>query len=189
MSTSQAKLLTEVIDAGRMLLEVPLKQLITLHLRLQGRRGKFTLKWPEVSLIDLVDTARARWMDAQAEQIEIENMQSLVRMGIYSMPEAAAKLRPDLEGLKPDEVLERLNGEDGAPKLLEELPEPAMPAPGASGAARGQAGQMTRPSMTRDDVPGASNPRDESTRAMVRYELKEIFADESDRRAALNGKH
>jgi hypothetical protein len=158
MSTSQAKLLTEVIDAGRHLLTPALEQLITLHLKLTNRRGKFTLKWPEVSLMDLVDTARAAWMQQQADAIKIENMQELGRLGIFSVPEIAQQFRPDLEDLTPDEVKERLNGENGAPKLVEELPEPVAPPVPGGGAGPPKAGRPPRGA----EPPGGNNPRAES---------------------------
>jgi hypothetical protein len=157
MSTSQAKLLTEVIDAGRHLLTPALEQLITLHLKLTNRRGKFTLKWPEVSLMDLVDTARGHWMQQQGDAIKIENMTELARLGIFSVPEIARAFRPDLESLTPLEVKERLNGENGAPKLVEELPEPVLPVAGGP-PGQGRTGRPPRGA----EPPGGNNPRAES---------------------------
>lgn len=156
MSTAQAKLLTEVIQAGRRMLEPVLRQLISLHLRLLGRGGNFELRWPEVSMIDLIDTSRAAWMDAQAESIKLENLQQMGRLGIYSMPEIAQQLRPDLEKLKPDEILERLNGENGAPKLVDKVPEPTPV-------------QVAGMRAGNDAMPGGNNPRDESVKEFARH--------------------
>jgi hypothetical protein len=95
-------------------------------------------------------------MRAQADAIKLETSQELGRMGIYSMPEIAQQFRPDLEGLSPVEVLERLNGENGLPKLEEEV----APAPQV------QVAQMRQP-------PGS--PADEAQKQWWREEWKALM--------------
>ncbi len=165
MSTAQAKTLTELIEAERLMVEPQIRQLIELHQRLTGRTGPFTLKWPRVTLQDLIDEARAKLMDAQSEQIELANWDRKVRLGINSIEEMAKELRPDLDGVPVNKVRAFLDGEDGLPKLPMELPEftPAV----VGGDEPGGAG------MTQADKPaGGNNPADESTRQYWPVEVK-----------------
>jgi hypothetical protein len=217
MSTSQAKLLTEVIDSGRHLMTPVLEQLIRLHLKLSNKRGKFSLRWPEVSLMDLVDTARAAWMDAQADAIKIENYTQLGRLGIYSMPEIAQQFRPDLEDLTPLEIIDRLNGEEGSPMLVEAIPMPepvqvaqvrsgSATAPLASGHGAGGPGHEGGPQSSRrpagsvvvggSELPDGMNPKDQATgqpgvRSLIDQELADILAEYPSEYPAgrKNGKH
>jgi len=173
MSTAQAKVLTEVIQASRMMVEPQIRQLITLHQRLTGRTGPFSLVWPEVSLIDLIDQARAEWMTQQSDQIKLANLDRQVRLGIKSIEEMAQELRPDLENVPLEKVRDILNGEDGLPKLPAELPE-LMPTP-VGGDFPGDAGGQTSGTM-----PGGNNPQEEQTRQYWAAEVKEMVG---------NGRH
>lgn len=158
MSTAQAKLLTEIIEAARMMVEPQIRQLIMLRQRLVGRPGPFSLRWEKVSLQDMIDVARARQMDATAEQIELANWDRKTRLGIVSIEEMAKALRDDLEDVPLVKVRDYLNGEEGLPLLPQELPEftPAVvggDAPGGGG------------STAVEPMAGGNNPRDESTRS------------------------
>jgi hypothetical protein len=162
MSTAQAKMVTEIIEAARLALTPCLTQLITLRQRLVGRTGRFELVWPRTSLQDLIDVARADWMDAQAEQIQLENWQTKVRAGINSLEEMAVEFREDLKSVPLAAVREQLNGEDGLPKLAETLPAP-VPVQ-VAGMRNQEPGQLG----------GGNNPRDESTRAWYAEEMREM---------------
>ena len=158
MSTAQAKAVTEIIDNLREMFEPGIRELIDLRQAVSGGSGKYSLKWNPVSLQDEQDSARSDWMRAQADAIKLETSQELGRMGIYSMPEIAQQFRPDLEGLTPVEVLERLNGENGLPKLEEEV----APAPQV------QVAQMRQ-------GPAGSNPMDEQNKQWWRDEWKALM--------------
>jgi hypothetical protein len=147
MSTAQAKAVTEIIDNLRDMAEPGIRQLIDLWLRVTGRSGKFSLNWPEVSLQDLLDIARANLMQQQADQIQFENLQAQGRLGIWSMEEIAQQVRPDLEGLSPEEIRARL------PELATEVPEP-VPV---------QVAGMKQPPAD------AGNPADESVSRLLAY--------------------
>jgi len=155
MSTAQAKLLTEVIEAGRFMVEPGLRQLISLRQRLVGRSGPFTLHWPKVSLQDEFDTARSEWVTAQAEQVKLTNWQDKVRLGINSLEEMAIEFRDDMLGVEPKDVRALLDGQEGMPKLEAEMPPPEPI----------QVAQM-RGQPPGGGAPGGTNPREESTRGM-----------------------
>ena len=146
MSTAQAKLLTEIIEASREVVGPQIERLIRLWQLVTGRGGKFTLAWPKTSLIDLLDVARSRAMDAQAESAELSNWSIKVGAGINSMEEMARQFRDDLEDLDAEQIRKRL------PKLATEPPV-IMPPPGRGG----DVGEGA----------GGNNPRDEATRALV----------------------
>lgn len=173
MSTAQAKLLTEVIEAGRYMVEPGLRKLIDLRQRLVGRTGRFELHWPKVSLVDMIDVSRSAWMDAQASSISLANWQEKVRLGINSLEEMAIEFRDDMEGIKPSEVRELLNGQEGMPQLEDKIPDPV---PVQVAGMRQQGG----------DPPGGNSPRDESTpdgkQAFWDHEIKPLVTNG-------NGKH
>ncbi len=159
MSTAQAKTLTETIQAARAMVEPQIRQLIELRQRLVGRTGPFALKWPRVSLQDMIDESRSRQMDATAEQIELANWDRKVRLGLNSIEEFAKAIRPDLEDVPLEKVRARLTGKDGLPVLPAELPTftPAVVGgdfPGGPGAAGVPPGA---------EDPSQGGPRDETT--------------------------
>ena len=148
MSTAQAKAVTEIIDNLRDMFEPSIRQLIELRQAVTGGGSKFELRWPPVSLQDLLDVARADLMEQQAEQLKLENLQSAGRLGIWSMEEIAQQIRPDLEGLSPEEIRERL------PDLAAEVPEP-VPV---------QVAGLKQPPAD------AGNPADESVSRLLAYQ-------------------
>lgn len=155
MSTAQAKAVTEIIDNLRDMAEPGIHQLIDLWLRITGRSGKFSLKWEHVSLIDLIDTSRAEWMDQQALALRLENKKEEARLGVISVEEMAQCLRDDLEGLSADEVRERL------PNLVKEVPQPD---------------QIQIASMSNAAIPGGNNPRDEAMKALMADEWQRAIS-------------
>lgn len=161
MSTAQAKMVTEIIEAARAALTPCLEQLITLRQRLVGRTGRFELVWPKVSLQDEIDVARAEWMTQQSEQIKLTNWQERVRWGVNSLEELAIEFRDDMAGVKPSEVREILDGEEGMPKLVAEIPEP-VPV------------QVAGMRQQGNELGGGNNPREESTRAWYADEMKAL---------------
>jgi hypothetical protein len=148
MSTAQAKILTEIIESAREVVQPQLEKLITLWQLVTGRGGKVSLKWPKVSLQDLIDMARARAMDAQAETAELSNWSIKVTARINTMEEMAAKFRTDLDGLTDEEIRKRL------PDLATEPPIVNVAPPGAGG------GDV--PPSEPGSGAGGNNPRDES---------------------------
>ncbi len=154
MSTAQAKVLTEIVEASRAVVSPEIERLIMLRQLLVGRPGEFELCWPKVSLQDLIDVSRAEWMDQQALQIQLANWERQVRLGIYSLEEMAKELRPDLAAIPVEQVRQRLPG------LVTELPV-FTPAP-VGGAEPGTPGN-TEPGQP----PGGNNPRVEVTRGLV----------------------
>jgi hypothetical protein len=164
MSTAQAKMVTEIIQAARAVLTPCITQLIDLRQRLVGRTGRFELVWPKVSLQDRVDEARAEWMDQQAVALKLENWQTQVRLGIHSLEEMAIDFRDDMDGVKPAEVREILDGEEGMPNLVDEIPEPVpVQVAGMRQHGPGQLG-------------GGNDPRDEQTRSWYAEEMKQTRA-------------
>lgn len=116
MSTAQAKMVTEIIETLRDIVEPQIEKLINLRLLLTGRRASFSLEWPKVSLQDLIDVARADLMDSQAEQVNLANWDRRIRLGMNSIEEMAQEFREDLVNLSPEQVRKRL------PDLVTELP-------------------------------------------------------------------
>jgi hypothetical protein len=164
MSTAQAKMVTEIIESSREVVEPAITKLITLWQLVTGTGGRFSLTWPRVSLQDLVDEARARAMDAQAMQAELASWDRMVRLGIHSIEEMAIEFREDMDDLTPDQVRKRLDGQNGMPELVTELPD-FMPAP-YGGEIPGPAGGGPAGSPDQQ-LPGGNNPREEQTRALV----------------------
>jgi hypothetical protein len=130
MSTNQALLLNEVIESYQTALTPGLKGLIELRQALVGRPADFELTWQHTSLQDRMEEMRAAWMEQQSIQIDLENQQDMVKLGIYSIEEMAVHFRPELEGLTDAEIRRRL------PDLVEELPE-SVPTAVPFGAAPG----------------------------------------------------
>jgi len=136
------------------------EKLITLWQLVTGTGGKFTLKWEKVSLQDLIDQARADWMEQQSTQIKLANYERMVRVGIYSLEEMAIAMRDDLDEVEPRQVRQRLDGQNGLPRLVDELPEFTAAPVGGDEPGTGNNREPGQPA-------GGNNPRDESTRSLV----------------------
>jgi hypothetical protein len=160
MSTAQSKLLTEIIETSRTVIEPQIKKLITLWQLVTGRGGRFSVVWPKTSLQDLLDTARADWMEAQSTQIKLANFDRMVRLGLHSLEEMAVEFRDDLDSVPLKEVRAYLDGEEGLPLLVDELPPfEAVPVGGDEPGTGGN--------QEPGAPPGGNNPRVESTRALA----------------------
>ena len=72
MSALQADLLTSEITASRRSVEPALCRVAELWLRLHGYDDQVEMEWADINLQDLVEEARARLYQAQAEQLEEE---------------------------------------------------------------------------------------------------------------------
>jgi hypothetical protein len=128
MSTAQAKMVTEIIESFRETVTPAIERLINLRMLITGKRGKISLRWPKVSMQDLLDVSRSELMDAQAESTKLSNWSIKVQSGINSMEEMAQEFRDDLDDLTPEQVRKRL------PDLATEPPVIAPPQkPGGEG--------------------------------------------------------
>ncbi|MBE6730800.1 MAG: phage portal protein [Ruminococcaceae bacterium] len=70
MSSQQADILTSEIESYRMLLSPVIDRIIKLWMRLEGRMCQYRLEWNEITMQDEVDHAKAKLMNAQADEIE-----------------------------------------------------------------------------------------------------------------------
>ena len=70
MSTVQADILTSEIEYYRTLLEPVIRKICTAHLRMLGCRADVSVSWSNISLLDEVELARARLLNAQAREVE-----------------------------------------------------------------------------------------------------------------------
>ena len=68
--TVQADILTSEIEYYRTLLEPVIRKICTAHLRMLGCRGDVSVSWSNISLLDEVELARARLLNAQAREVE-----------------------------------------------------------------------------------------------------------------------
>lgn len=143
LSSVQAQLLTETIDEIRRGVTGELQYLIALRQQLSGGSEEFAIGWPPVSLIDEMDTARAKLFDAQARQQQIANLLTEWKMGVREPEEVARELKPELVGKSDEEVralLPNLAQEPPAPPPLLQMPHgppAALPEPAAVPAASG----------------------------------------------------
>ena len=72
MSSQQADILTSEIDYYRRLLTPVLIKIVRTHLALCGKEERVKIVWDNVNLQDEESLARARLLNAQAQQIENE---------------------------------------------------------------------------------------------------------------------
>jgi hypothetical protein len=127
MSAVMASLLTEMIDSVRNEVRSQLTYMIDFRQRLVGRPGKFKLCWPDVSVMDAFETARAELVEAQAEELEIENGKERWRMGLWSRYDFARAFVESLEGKTEPEI------DAALPDLPLLPPERDVKPPGALG--------------------------------------------------------
>lgn len=118
----QASLLCQRIQRIREAVEPQIRYLIRLRQTLAGSDPEFEICWKDVTLIDQVETSRARLMDAQAETQEIGNAEKLWRMGVWSRFDVARAFAVGIEEDATDEEVAA-----ALPDLQEE--PPAAPAP------------------------------------------------------------
>lgn len=121
MSKQQADMLMQTIDCIRREIEGAIRKVVDLHVRLSGRRDalKWTLRWPDVSLQDQVQTAQAANLDAQAALASLKFWERLWTLGIVNQQQVAM----EVAGL---EMVDRPMDEPpaAAPALGETGPQP-----------------------------------------------------------------
>lgn len=133
MSAVQATLLSALIDQVRAEVDEELRYLIDLRQRLTGGEREFELVWPDPTLMDTAETARARFFDESGRTSQIANCTQLWQMGVYDQYDVARELRPELAKLDKDEIKQRL------PNLASTPPAPPAPAAGGAGPDGGSA--------------------------------------------------
>ena len=70
MSSVQADILTSELEYFRSVLTPVIKKVCNMHLRLMGINKPFEVKWSNISLMDEVELANARKINAEAENLE-----------------------------------------------------------------------------------------------------------------------
>lgn len=73
MSEQQADILTSELEYYRRVIEVAIRKICSIYLRLHGINRDFNIVWENIRLQDEVELAKARLYSAQAEEIEIRN--------------------------------------------------------------------------------------------------------------------
>lgn len=124
MSAVQAALLSNHINQIRGEIDEEIRYLIDLRQRLTGGDREFELEWPDPTLMDTAETARARFFDESGRASQIQNCTQLWTMGIFSQFDVARELRPELAKLDDTEIKRRL------PNLASTPPVIAPPAGG-----------------------------------------------------------
>lgn len=72
MSSVQADILTSELEYFRSVLTPVIKRICSMHLRLMGVNAPFDVSWSNISLMDEVELANARKINAEAESLERE---------------------------------------------------------------------------------------------------------------------
>lgn len=72
MSSVQADILTSELEYFRSILTPVIRRICSMHLRLMGINSAFDVKWNNISLMDEVELANARLINAKAEKLEKE---------------------------------------------------------------------------------------------------------------------
>jgi hypothetical protein len=117
MSQQQADLLINEVKHLRRQLEPMVEQLIDLWMVLVRRRARFRVRWSEVSLQDLKDTADAVYRRAMARKADVEALTAMVERGWATDEFAREQLFPsaryEVMDEPPEPVL--LPAEEGPP--------------------------------------------------------------------------
>lgn len=120
MSQQQADLLVSEIKNLRLQLEPMIEQLLDLWMALTHRRGRFRVRWSEVSLQDLKDTADAVYRRAMARKADVEALTSMVDRGWVTDEFAREQLFPSARYETMREPAEPVGlPADEAPPLVE----------------------------------------------------------------------
>lgn len=72
MSSVQADILTSELEYFRSVLTPVIRRICSMHLRLMGINSPFSVEWNNISLMDEVELANARKINAEAESLERE---------------------------------------------------------------------------------------------------------------------
>jgi hypothetical protein len=137
MSAVQASMLTQSILHIRGECQSVLLDLLKKRQRFAGGSQKLTLKWPEISIMEAFESARADLMEAQARSVRLDYEVDLWRLGVQNQYEVARQSREELADLTNAEIDAYLAAE-GGPGLATEPPllSPLDPL-GAEGGAGG----------------------------------------------------
>lgn len=92
MSSEQADLLTSELENYREHLNPAVQQIANWWLRLTGKRGAYTVEWPDINLKDAVELARVDLIKAQAEEKRIKNAVTKRDQNIITQEDAAEEL-------------------------------------------------------------------------------------------------
>jgi hypothetical protein len=103
MSSVQARKLTGKVWAVRRAVEPCCRHLIDYRQRLKGDPRPYTLEWPDTSLTDLVETAKAALDDARAKNEQRKYWFELWRAGIADQGKVAEELTGSPEVVRPME--------------------------------------------------------------------------------------
>ena len=98
LSTNQAQMIMAQVEAMRDETEYEIKYLVDLWQKLTDTPGKLQkVSWSEIMLLDAVETARARMIEAQARKTEMANAIEGWRQGFWDQQAAAQLLDPTIE--------------------------------------------------------------------------------------------
>jgi hypothetical protein len=106
MSTQQADLLISEVRSFRHELEPMIEKIIDLWQALTGRAGRYRVRWSEVSLQDLKDTAEAMHRRAMARSTDVQALGAMVDRGWIDRDYALEQLFPSARYEAMDEPAE-----------------------------------------------------------------------------------
>ncbi len=106
MSKQQADMLISDIKDFRRELEPVIEQIVDLWLVLRRKRGRFRVRWSEVSLQDLLSLAEAANQRAQARRVDVEALATMVDRGWIDDAYAREQLFPSAQYESMDEPME-----------------------------------------------------------------------------------
>jgi len=92
MSQQQADILIAEIKDIRHELTPVVEKVVGTYLRVRGLRGKWRVRWSEVTLQDLREQAEAAYRQAMADKIRAETMLALMERGGMTRAEAEARV-------------------------------------------------------------------------------------------------
>src|SRR5262249_39039300 len=115
LSVQQDDALKAFIEALRRMVETSIRRHADLQVRLQGEQGAYDREWPDISLRDAVETAKAELLCAQARAVQLRVAVDLWKLGVWDQAQVAEDMTGDPAVVTPLDV---------APTLT---PEPAQP--------------------------------------------------------------
>lgn len=161
LSTQQADMLVTFIETLRTEITGSIQKLVELRQRVAGKRSPFEIVWPAVNLQDLVQTAQAELMMANAKRVFQAYLRQLWADGVIDQVTYALLLTESEEVATPYDTPQPLPG--GAQNTL-----PGSEAGGTNAGAAAAAARLALPAALRE----------------MRGEYRELFA-----RHTCNGRH
>lgn len=89
MSQVQERALVNTVDQIRAAVEPAVRAFVDLQQLLAGETRPYELEWPDVGIREMVDSARAALMDAQAEITKLDYATGLWREGVWNQEKVA----------------------------------------------------------------------------------------------------